>query len=63
MLKKIDHIAIVVKDLDKAAKSYADMFGFKVVEKREGPAGEFTFGDDGLGGYPSGAVPAFKNGQ
>jgi methylmalonyl-CoA epimerase len=42
MLKKIDHIAIVVKDIEKAAKSYADMFGFKVVEKREGPGGEFT---------------------
>ncbi len=42
MLKKIDHIAIVVKDLDKAAKSYADMFGFKVIEKMDGPGGEFT---------------------
>lgn len=37
MIKKIDHIAVVVKDLDKAAKAYADMFGFKVGEKREGP--------------------------
>lgn len=42
MLKKIDHIAVLVKDVDKAAKSYADMFGFKVVEKKEGPGGEFT---------------------
>jgi methylmalonyl-CoA epimerase len=42
MLKKIDHIAIVVKDTEKAAKSYADMFGFKVIEKREGPGGEFV---------------------
>jgi methylmalonyl-CoA/ethylmalonyl-CoA epimerase len=42
MLKKIDHIAVVVKDVDKAAKSYADMFGFKVLEKKEGPGGEFT---------------------
>ncbi|OGN94529.1 MAG: hypothetical protein A2Y89_07605 [Chloroflexi bacterium RBG_13_51_18] len=42
MLKKIDHIAVVVKDVDKAAKSYADMFGFKVLEKREGPGGEFV---------------------
>jgi methylmalonyl-CoA/ethylmalonyl-CoA epimerase len=40
MLKKIDHIAIVVKDMDKAVKSYSDMFGFKVVEKRESPHGE-----------------------
>jgi methylmalonyl-CoA/ethylmalonyl-CoA epimerase len=42
MLKKIDHIAVVVKDVDKAVKSYADMFGFKVMEKREGPGGEFV---------------------
>ena len=42
MLKKIDHIAVVVKDVEKAAKSYADMFGFKVVEKKAGPGGEFT---------------------
>jgi len=42
MLKKIDHIAIVVKDVEKAAKLYADMFGFKVVEKMGGPGGEFT---------------------
>jgi methylmalonyl-CoA/ethylmalonyl-CoA epimerase len=42
MLKKIDHIAVVVKDIDKAIKSYADMFGFKVLEKWEGPGGEFT---------------------
>jgi methylmalonyl-CoA/ethylmalonyl-CoA epimerase len=42
MLKKIDHVAIVVKDLDKAVKSYTDMFGFKVIEKREGPGGEFV---------------------
>ncbi len=42
MLKKIDHIAIVVKDIEKASKSYAGMFGFKVVEKRPGPGGEFV---------------------
>jgi methylmalonyl-CoA/ethylmalonyl-CoA epimerase len=42
MLKKIDHIAIVVKDLEKAVQSYADMFGFRVIEKREGPGGEFV---------------------
>jgi len=41
MLKKIDHIAVVVKDIDQAVESYAEMFGFKVVEKRDGPGGEF----------------------
>jgi len=42
LLKKIDHIAIVVKDIEKAAKSYADMFGFEIEEKRDGPGGEFV---------------------
>ncbi len=41
MLKKMDHIGVVVKDLDSAIKNYTDMFGFKVVEKMEGPGGEF----------------------
>ncbi len=42
MVKKIDHVAVVVKDVQKAAKTYADMFGFKVIEKMEDPGGEFT---------------------
>ena len=41
MIKKIDHIAIVVRDADEALKVYSDMFGFKAVETLEGPAGEF----------------------
>jgi methylmalonyl-CoA/ethylmalonyl-CoA epimerase len=41
MLKKIDHIGIVVKDADAALKAYSEMFGFKVVEKMPGPGGEF----------------------
>jgi methylmalonyl-CoA/ethylmalonyl-CoA epimerase len=40
MIKKIDHIAIVVKDIDEAVKSYGDMFGFKLVNKMEFPGGE-----------------------
>lgn len=36
MVKKLDHIAIVVKDLDKAVKTYEELFGF---EKAEGLAG------------------------
>jgi methylmalonyl-CoA/ethylmalonyl-CoA epimerase len=35
MIKKIDHIAIVVKDIDKTVKDYDDMFGFKLVDKRD----------------------------
>ena len=41
MVKKIDHIAIVVRDVDEALKLYSDMFGFKVAETMEGPDGEF----------------------
>lgn len=41
MIKKMDHIGVVVKDLDSAIKNYTEMFGFKVVEKMDGPGGEF----------------------
>jgi methylmalonyl-CoA/ethylmalonyl-CoA epimerase len=41
MLRKIDHIAIIVKDADEALKLYSEMFGFEVVERVEGPRGEF----------------------
>jgi methylmalonyl-CoA/ethylmalonyl-CoA epimerase len=42
MLQKIDHIAVVVKDIDAAVKTYTEMFGFKVVEKMAGPSNDFT---------------------
>jgi methylmalonyl-CoA epimerase len=42
MLKKIDHVAIVVKDMEKAMKSYTDMFGFEVVERMAGLSDDFT---------------------
>ncbi|OGO42568.1 MAG: hypothetical protein A2137_01325 [Chloroflexi bacterium RBG_16_58_8] len=41
MVKKIDHIAIIVKDADAALKAYSEMFDFKVVEQMAGPGGEF----------------------
>jgi methylmalonyl-CoA epimerase len=41
MVTRIDHVAVIVKDLDAAIKSYSDMFGFKVVETMDGPGGEF----------------------
>ncbi len=41
MVRKIDHVAIVVKDAEEALKLYSDMFGFEVVETLEGPGGEF----------------------
>lgn len=42
MLKKVDHIAIVVKDIDQAVQTYIHMFGFKEIEKTEGPGSEFV---------------------
>jgi methylmalonyl-CoA epimerase len=41
MLRKIDHIAIIVKDADEALKLYSEMFGFEAVERVGGPGGEF----------------------
>lgn len=41
MLKKIDHVSIIVKDIDEALKAYSEMFGFKKVEELQGPGGEF----------------------
>jgi methylmalonyl-CoA epimerase len=41
MITKIDHVAVIVRDLDAAVKSYGDMFGFKMVETMQGPGGEF----------------------
>ena len=41
MITKMDHIAVIVKDLDKAIKTYSEMFGFQVVSEMGGPGGEF----------------------
>jgi methylmalonyl-CoA epimerase len=35
MIKKIDHVGIVVEDLDHALKIYSNLLGLKCVEKRE----------------------------
>jgi methylmalonyl-CoA/ethylmalonyl-CoA epimerase len=42
MLQKIDHVALVVKDLEAAVQNFKDTFGFEVVERNDGPGGEFT---------------------
>lgn len=42
MLQKIDHVALVVRDIGEAVQNYTDMFGFRVVEENEGPGGEFA---------------------
>lgn len=41
MIIKMDHVGMVVPDVAKAAKAYADMFGFEVVHEMDGPGGEF----------------------
>jgi methylmalonyl-CoA epimerase len=41
MVYKIDHVAIIVSDVDEALKTYSEMFGFEVVEEIGGPDGEF----------------------
>jgi methylmalonyl-CoA/ethylmalonyl-CoA epimerase len=41
MIRKIDHIAVIVKDADEALKVYSEMFDFEVVEETGEPGGEF----------------------
>jgi methylmalonyl-CoA epimerase len=41
MVYKIDHVAIIVSDVDEALKTYSEMFGFEVVEEMGGSDGEF----------------------
>ena len=39
-MKKIKHIAIVVKDMDKTVETYRDMFGFEASSTLDMPGGE-----------------------
>jgi methylmalonyl-CoA/ethylmalonyl-CoA epimerase len=39
-MKKIKHIAIVVKDMEKTIETYRDMFGFEVTGTLDIPSGE-----------------------
>ena len=39
-MKKIKHIAIVVKDTEKSIEMYRDMFGFEVSDTLDVPGGE-----------------------
>ena len=39
-MKRIKHIAIVVKDMEKAIENYRDMFGFEVADTLDAPGGE-----------------------
>jgi methylmalonyl-CoA epimerase len=39
-IMKMNHIAMVVRDLDESARTYKDMFGFEVVNTMDIPGGE-----------------------
>jgi methylmalonyl-CoA epimerase len=41
MIKKIDHVAMVVKDAGKSVALFSSLFGFEVVETRPDPEGGF----------------------
>ena len=41
MIKKIDHVGIVVKNIDEALKIFSNIFGFRVVESVTEPHQEF----------------------
>lgn len=41
MITKIDHVGIVVRDIDETLKVFSNIFGFEVVESITGPQQEF----------------------
>lgn len=41
MIKKLDHVAMVVKDSDKSVALLSSLFGFETVETRANPEGGF----------------------
>jgi methylmalonyl-CoA epimerase len=41
MIKKFDHVAMVVKDSEKAVSLLSNLFGFEAVESRANPEGAF----------------------
>lgn len=43
MISKMEHIAIIVTDMDRSLNFYSDIFGFKVRLRGEGPKREMAF--------------------
>jgi len=41
MIKKFDHVAMVVKDTEKTVRLLSNLFGFEAVESRANPEGGF----------------------
>ncbi len=50
MIKKIDHIGVAVKDLDKAIETYRDIFGFELLEVEEVPSQKVKVAKFNVGG-------------
>ncbi len=53
---KIRHTMIRVNDLDESMKFYCDLFGMKLLRKKEYPAGRFTLAFVGYGDESEGSV-------
>jgi methylmalonyl-CoA/ethylmalonyl-CoA epimerase len=41
MIKKLDHVGLVVKNTDETVKLFSNLFGFEVVESRPNPEAGF----------------------
>ncbi len=50
MIKRIDHIGVAVKDLDKAIETYRDIFGFELLEVEEVPSQKVKVAKFNVGG-------------
>ena len=47
-MARLRHIAVCVKDLDKAAKFYSDVFEFKRIAREDLPIGSAVYMSDGV---------------
>ncbi len=50
MIKKIDHIGIAVRDLDRSVEIYRDIFGFELLEVEDVPSQKVKVAKFNVGG-------------
>jgi len=43
MIKKVEHVAIMVKNMDEAIAYYSEMFGFKLRDRGQSPTKDMAF--------------------
>lgn len=43
MIRKAEHVAMIVTDMDKSIAFYQEMFGYQVRQRGQGPTREMTF--------------------